>query len=84
MVWPAPRQQVIDGLDEKFAVHEGNIRGACSLTFTGAPGAGDHVVRVTVEFQACSDSLCLPPSSVTLELPIQEAALVDRALPPPP
>ena len=87
MVWPAPSQHVIDGLDEKFAVHEGNIRGAGSLTFTGAPGAGDHVVRVTVEFQACSDSLCLPPSSVTLELPIQEAALVDRALPkdtPPP
>ena len=88
MVWPAPRRHVIDGLDEKLAVHEGNIRGAGSLTFTGAPGAGDHVIRVTVEFQACSDSLCLPPSSVKLELPIPEAALVDRVLPkdttPPP
>jgi hypothetical protein len=26
-------------------------------------------------------AICLPPSSITLELPIREAALGDRALP---
>src|SRR6266446_4979450 len=35
MTWPASRRQVIDGLDEEFAVHDGSIQGTCSLTFTG-------------------------------------------------
>ena len=39
------------------------------------------VVLPTVTYQACDSTSCLPPSSITLELPIREAALVDRALP---
>ncbi len=79
--WPAPRRLAIDGLAERFWVHEGTIRGSIPLVFSAAPGAGDQVVRVTVTFQVCSDSSCLPPASVTFALPVGETPLVDRALP---
>jgi DsbC/DsbD-like thiol-disulfide interchange protein len=81
MTWPAPHRCVPDGLTEEALLHEGTIRGVSALTFAGAPGAGDHVIRVTVELQACSDALCFPPARMTLALPIGEVALVDRALP---
>lgn len=79
--WPAPRRYTIDGLQEKFWVHEGTIRGLLPITFTAAPGAGDHVLRATVAYQACSPAACLPPSALRLELPVKEVALVDRELP---
>jgi DsbC/DsbD-like thiol-disulfide interchange protein len=79
--WPPPRRFTIDGLPEKFWVHEGTIRGSLPLTFTAAPGAGDHVLHATVTYQACSQVACLPPSALRLEFPVREVALVDRELP---
>jgi DsbC/DsbD-like thiol-disulfide interchange protein len=79
--WPVPRRFTIDGLPEEFWVHEGTIRGSLPLTFTAAPGAGDHVLRAAVAYQACSRVACLPPSVLRLELPVKEVALVDRELP---
>ena len=32
--------------------------------------AGEHVVRVEVEFQVCSDTVCLRPTTVELQLPV--------------
>ena len=81
IAWPAPRRFAIDGLPEEFWVHEGTIRASLPLTFTAAPGAGDHVLRATVRYQACSPTDCLPPSELCLELPVKEVALVDRELP---
>ena len=79
--WPAPRRFTIDGLQEEFWVHEGTIRGSLPLTFTAAPGAGDHVLRATVAYQACSRVACVPPAVLRLEFPVKEVALVDRELP---
>lgn len=79
--WPVPHPFKVDGLDEAFWVHEGTVRGSLPLTFSGTPGAGDHVVRVTVSYQACSDSACLVPMSIALNLPVKEVALVGRELP---
>jgi hypothetical protein len=79
--WPAPHRFAIDGLPEEFWVHDGAIRAALPLTFAAAPGGGDHVVRATVRYQACSASACLPPSELRLEVPVREVALVDRELP---
>jgi len=79
--WPAPRSFTIDGLQEEFWVHEGTIRGSLPLTFTAAPGAGDHLLHATVAYQACSRVACLPPSALHLKFPVKEVALVDRELP---
>jgi peroxiredoxin len=82
--WPAPHPVRVDGPEEELWAYDGTVHGSLPLTFTGAPGAGDHVVQVTVSYQACSDSTCLVPTSVFLELPVKEIALVGRELPTPP
>jgi hypothetical protein len=68
------------GADE-FAVYEGEVAGEVPLTFTAPAGAGDRLVRLTVRYQACGDTACLPPASVVLELPVKEVAHVGRTLP---
>lgn len=81
--WPAARRFEMPELDENLWVHEGTVRGTLPLTFSGAPGGGDHAVAITVRYQACDDSSCLIPSSLRLEVPVREVALVGRSLPGP-
>jgi hypothetical protein len=76
--WPAPRR-----FDGELWVHEGVVRTTMALTFAAAPGGGDHVLGVTVHYQACDNASCLAPGSVALRVPVREAALVGRALPSP-
>lgn len=81
--WPAPRPFGVGGLDEQFWVHQGTIRATLPLVFTAPPGGGDHILKVTLRYQGCSDTMCYPPTAVVLELPVKEVALVDRTLPSP-
>jgi hypothetical protein len=76
--WPAPRP-FGDGLWG----HDGLVRATMPLTFTAAPGGGDHVLGVIVRYQACDDASGLAPGSFRLEVPVREVALVGRALPGP-
>jgi DsbC/DsbD-like thiol-disulfide interchange protein len=79
--WPAPHPVDVPGLDEHVLVHEGTVRGTLPLTFSAPPGAGDHTIRSTVSYQACSDSVCLAPMSLALSFPVREVALEGRQLP---
>ncbi len=81
VAWPAPHPFRPEGLTFEQLIHEGVVRGSIPLTFAGAPGAGDRLVRVTIRYQACNDSSCFPPTSAQLELLVREVALVDRSLP---
>jgi hypothetical protein len=78
-----PRRFTRPGFDDGLWVHEGIVRGTVPLTFAAAPGAGDHVVNVTVRYQACDDASSLVPSALQLGVPVREAALVGRSLPSP-
>jgi len=80
--WPAAHTHHLEDLGEETGLYEGTIHGSLPLTFAAAPGAGDHEVKLEVSYQACSDAVCLPPSTVQLSLPVREVALVDRTLPP--
>ena len=79
--WPPARRVARPGFNDGLWVHEGTVRGTVPLTFAAAPGGGDHMVGVTVRFQACDDASCLDPSSVQLRVPVREAALIGRSLP---
>lgn len=73
--WPLPREFRLPGLDERFMVYEEALSLAIPLTFLLRPGSGDHVVRMSALYQACTDTDCLPPASIGLELPVRERAL---------
>src|SRR2546427_9537328 len=66
----------VDGLDEQPWIHEGTIRSSLPLMFSGPPGAGDRVIHVTASYQACSDSACLVPVSISLSCPAKEVGLI--------
>ncbi len=76
-VLPPPRPFRIAGLDEQFAVYDGRVRVAMPLTFMIVDG-GTLNVAVTVSYQACSATDCLPPMSVQFVLPVAEEPLVER------
>lgn len=78
---PAPARYTMEGLDEEFRVYTGTVRGSLPLVFGARPGSGDQIVHATVRYQACGDTVCYPPASVTLELPVQEVAMVESSLP---
>jgi Disulphide bond corrector protein DsbC/AhpC/TSA family len=77
---PAPTAFRIQGIEEQFVVYDGSVRVEVPLTFMTVD-AGTLTVAVTVSYQACSATDCLPPTSVDLTLTIDEQALVDRPQP---
>lgn len=79
--WPAPRRFEMPERGEELWGYDGTVRGTLPLTFAAAPGGGDHVVEVTVRYQACDEASCLLPASVRLEVPVKEVPLVGRSLP---
>src|SRR5262249_14888912 len=79
--WPPSRRVAPPGFNVVLWVPAGTCRGPVPLTFAAALGGGDHMVGVTVRFQACDDASCLDPSSVQLRVPVREAALIGRSLP---
>ena len=82
--WPSPRRLTRSGASDGPWVYEGVVLGMLPLTFTAAPGGGDHVLGVTVRYQGCDDVSCLPAALVQLKVPVREAPLVGRSLPGPP
>jgi hypothetical protein len=81
VTWPTPQRFQMPELGDQLWVHHGAVRGTLPLTFTAPPGGGDHVVGVTVRYQACDESTCFAPSSLALDVPVREVALVGRSLP---
>lgn len=75
--WPAGRLHRVEGLDETFSVVDGTVRGQMPVTFAAAAGTGDLRPEVTVRYQACSDTACLPPGAVRLSLLVREAPFAE-------
>ena len=65
---PHPHPFQVYGLDEQFYVYEGVVRGAVPLVLT--KNLGEVALRITLSYQACSDTLCYPPAEVAVGLPI--------------
>jgi hypothetical protein len=77
--FPAPHPYRVEGLEEEFFVYEGDVRIAVPLTFTKE--GDDQTLQVTVGYQACNDSGCFAPQTMSLQLPVKAADLVERARP---
>lgn len=65
---PEPRPFRIEGLDERFVVHEGQIE--VVLPFRVAARVSDVEVTLKITFQACTDTQCYPPTQLQLGLPL--------------
>ena len=65
---PEPHPYRVEGLDEQFMAYDGEIRGELPLFIN--QDSGDVTLDITVSYQACTDSECFPPASLTLRLPL--------------
>ena len=79
-VYPSAAPFRIQGLDEAFFVHTGRLTVSTPLTFM-VVDADALRIRVTVSYQACSETECLPPASTEFTLEIAETSLIDRVRP---
>jgi peroxiredoxin len=73
-VVPAPHPFRVDGLDEHFVVHQGCVEATMPLLFTS--NLGPTTVRVHVTYQACTETICLPPAKVQVSLPLEGLDLI--------
>lgn len=57
--------------DEKLSVYEGTVKISAQLRAKPETPAGTHAVRLTFQFQACNDQICLRPARGEVTLPVQ-------------
>lgn len=70
----AARPCRVAGLAEAFVVYAGTVRGALPFAIVGPQG--DTRLGVRVRYQACSSTICYPPSAVWLGLPLRGLPLL--------
>jgi len=70
--WPEPHPMRIEGLDEQFLVYDGQVTVAVPVTFLMREG--DQVLQVSISYQACSDTDCMMPQTVSLTIPVKALA----------
>jgi hypothetical protein len=68
--FPQPHDFTVEGLDERFMVHQGSVDVVVPVAFNVGRDRGPVPVRVSVSYQACSASTCLPPARAHLELTV--------------
>jgi hypothetical protein len=71
---PPTRPMRVEDLDEQFHVHEGRFELRVPFAVNVPPGHDSVDLMVRVHYQACSKSECLPPSTLTFDLRLSEAA----------
>jgi Disulphide bond corrector protein DsbC len=64
----------VDGLDEEFHVYEGHFEVIVPFALKVAQGHGRVGLKVNVAYQACSETDCLAPTKLVLELHLDELA----------
>ncbi|MBI2324146.1 MAG: redoxin domain-containing protein [Chloroflexi bacterium] len=67
--WPDPRPFRVAGLDERFVIHEGTVRGTVPLFL--ARNVGSVELTIGVRYQACSADECHPPDQLTVRFPLE-------------
>jgi peroxiredoxin len=73
--FPTPHPYRIEGLEEEFVVYERTVVVSVPLTFTQE--GEEQTVHITVSYQACNEAGCFAPQTVSLQLPVKAADLVE-------
>ena len=71
---PAPHPFAIEGLDEQFVVYEESVRATIPVRFT--KNLGPTALTLRANYQACTPSLCYPPTTLQLDVPLTGLDLI--------
>src|SRR5258708_31739102 len=72
VAWPRTHPFRVAGLDEDFAVYEGTVGLGVPLEVRLPRHSGVVTLGITIRFQTCSATECLPPSEIRLTLDVPE------------
>jgi len=70
--YPASQPFRVEGLDEEFQVNEGRFEILVPIEVNVPPRHGGVQLEISVRYQACSESECLPPEALKLDLRLEE------------
>jgi DsbC/DsbD-like thiol-disulfide interchange protein len=73
---PNPEPFRIEGLDEQFFIYHARVTAAVPLRIEQVPAPGPLDLVVRVQYAACSDTACFPPSSLELQVHLPAEDLV--------
>ena len=68
-----PNFDSIGKLAEEFNVSEGRLHVVLPFALNLPPNTGERTLKVSVSWQACSETECLMPELKVIDIPIQEA-----------
>ena len=71
--YPQVRPFRVDGLDEEFNVYEGRLQVLLPFAFNVSAETGERTLKVSISWQACSESECLMPVMNRVQIALQEA-----------
>ena len=71
---PPARPFTVAGLDESFLVYEGTVR--ATLPFVLTQNLGPTTLRVRLRYQSCTETECLPPTTISREIVLNGVDLI--------
>ena len=71
--FPAPQTAHDENFDIETEFYEDAVTFILPVRVSPRATAGSHKLRVEVRFQSCTREICLPPTTVKLDLPVEVA-----------
>jgi hypothetical protein len=69
--WPTPHLRKFPYTDSKIPVYEGKIHPVLHLAAKAGAPAREYRLEVTISYQGCTDTACLMPDELTLQIPVR-------------
>lgn len=73
VVYPEPEILTFSFSDEPMAVYEGRILLGVRVELANDLAPGNHVLSAVVEYQACDDRQCFPPTEKAIDIALEVA-----------
>ncbi len=72
--WQNPEPTMIDSIEGEIAAYVGELRFGIPLQIDAGTTPGVMTIKCSIRFQACDHNSCLPPTTKTIEVPIDIVA----------
>ncbi len=69
--FPPAEERKFDFSEDMMEVYEGTIRILVRMEIWKSARPGTYLIPATVHYQSCSNSICLAPTSVSVNMPIR-------------
>lgn len=68
--YPSPKIEKLSFDPEPLLVYDGVTSVPVTLQAAATAATGSHTLKGTIRFQSCNDQVCLPPATLTFEVPV--------------